>query len=250
MLSSNAFIALLPDGSRLEHQGGEETTEDGDGRDGDAGCAAGEGGDCGRGRGDGAIGGAVAGEGEVGAGDAGGVCKVESDGTVTKERTQSALGRGVGVDEAGREWRADDLAVFAAQVTNLAGLGKSRVARRHLTTLGGIEMTESAGAVAIRGYWLVVDMVEERSTRRGQAGERHGKGYTGAIGVGDGLDGATDGGGVLVGQGRSVSDAERIISDDGSVSQEARNGNGVGLGGDEGQARESREEDGGTHSGG
>ncbi len=72
---------------------------------------------------------------------------MDHDRFVSKERIDALSGRGVKVGVGSSEWIRSDLAIFASEITNLAGLGKTGVAGNGVTTLERVEMGESAQAV-------------------------------------------------------------------------------------------------------
>lgn len=117
---------------------------------------------------DGAVGGAVNTRerrrasrdgGEVGACDTGLVVEVDDDGAVADEATQTGQCGCVEVEVLLGQTGAVDGAVLAAEITDLAGLRLGRIAERVFAALVGVEMGEGAGAVAVGGNGLVVDVV-------------------------------------------------------------------------------------------
>lgn len=58
-----------------------------------------------------------------------------------------------------------DLAILAAQVTNLARAGLAAIANGNLATLVGVKVGASARAVAVSRNWLLVDVVHEGTAR-------------------------------------------------------------------------------------
>lgn len=85
---------------------------------------------------------------EVGTSQACGVCVVENKRGITEESRVAGNKRRVGVGELGREGIRGDLAIFAAEVTDLAGLGAGSITWRLVAALGRIEMAKSSSAVA------------------------------------------------------------------------------------------------------
>ena len=51
------------------------------------------------------------------------------------------------------------MAVFAAQISNLASLWLRGIAIGNFTTLVGIEVAQCGGAIAVSRDWLIMDMV-------------------------------------------------------------------------------------------
>ena len=50
--------------------------------------------------------------------------------------------------------------MLASEITDLARLGLGRIAGRLLAALGGVQVSEGAGAVAVSGNRGVVDVVD------------------------------------------------------------------------------------------
>lgn len=99
---------------------------------------------------------------EAGAGDAGLVREVEDDATVAEEGAEALDGRGVVVDVRRLERQVlarHDLAVLAAQVTDLARLGGRRVAGRVLAADIRVQVREGFRAVARLGDGVDVEVV-------------------------------------------------------------------------------------------
>lgn len=85
---------------------------------------------------------------EVGTSQTCSVCVVENKRGITEEGRVTGNKRRVGVGELGREGIRGDLAIFAAEVTDLASLGAGSITGGLITTLGRIEMAKSSSAVA------------------------------------------------------------------------------------------------------
>lgn len=90
------------------------------------------------------------------------VGKVEDNGSVAKEARRVLLERAVGVDVLCAERVLGDVAVLAAQVADLAGLGLGGIAGGGLAALVRIEVSECGGAVAVGGDGRDVEMVDCR----------------------------------------------------------------------------------------
>lgn len=88
---------------------------------------------------------------------------MDDDRAVAEEAAESWFGGGVEIEVGGLEGAvAHDLAVFAGEVADLAGLGFAWVAGGLLAAHIGVEMGESGGAVAGRRNGLDMDVVDCR----------------------------------------------------------------------------------------
>lgn len=83
-------------------------------------------------------------------------------GTIRRKR-----GLGVKGNLRGLEGTRGDVAVLAGQIADLALFRCGRVARWALASLGGVEMSQSSGAVAVGRHWGVVDVVHWTSVSVG-----------------------------------------------------------------------------------
>ena len=96
---------------------------------------------------------------------------MDDDGAVAEEAARARPGGGEEVEVGGLEGAdAGDLAVFAGEVADLAGLGLGGIAGGHFTADVGVEVGEGGGAVSGGGDGLVVDVVDWEM-REGQDGE-------------------------------------------------------------------------------
>lgn len=96
---------------------------------------------------------------EVGARDAGLVGEVEDEAQVAEESLVAVGGGGKLVQVGGCEGVRGDSAVFAAQVTDLAGLREGLVAGGGVAADEGVEVRLGFGAVAILGDGSLVQVV-------------------------------------------------------------------------------------------
>lgn len=85
---------------------------------------------------------------------------MNDDTPIAKERFRALLGGDEQVEVGGLEGRGGDVAVFAGQVAHLACLRLGRVAGGDLAAEEGVEVGEGAGAGAVGGDGLVVDVVD------------------------------------------------------------------------------------------
>jgi hypothetical protein len=88
---------------------------------------------------------------KVGAGQARGVGVVDDKRTAAEEGLAVLAGGGPDVGVGGSERVRGDLAMLAAQVTDLAGVGSRRVTGRGLSTAEGIQVSLGRSAVAVNG---------------------------------------------------------------------------------------------------
>lgn len=107
----------------------------------------------------GAVGGGRGNEGEVGACQAGSVAAVDDNGLVAEEVGRALNGGEVVVGVADGPGLGSDVAVLASEISGLAGLRSLRLARVELAALGGIEMAQGCGAVAVCWNGEFVDVI-------------------------------------------------------------------------------------------
>lgn len=120
------------------------------------------------------------------------VGKVNDEAAVAKVCADAILCRDELIIERQLEGVRSDLAVLAAQVTDLASLGEVGVTRRILATNERVEMSQRLGAVAVGGNGVDVDVVGERTALLGKSAELNLEPSTNAIGIGCGSDGTLD----------------------------------------------------------
>lgn len=87
---------------------------------------------------------------KVGARQAGAIGKVNDKGAVAKEGVGAFIERDERVRVFDVERVTGNLAVLAAQITNLASGGLGGIAGRLLATVGRVQMSTSRSAVAVR----------------------------------------------------------------------------------------------------
>lgn len=97
--------------------------------------------------------------GKVGAGQTSVVGIVNNKRKVAKVGRVARLQRGIRVGKLSREGIRGNLAILAAEVTDLAGGRLGGIARGLIAAVGGIQVAESRGAVAVGGG-LGVDMID------------------------------------------------------------------------------------------
>lgn len=97
---------------------------------------------------------------------------MERDTSVAEETSKTSDSGGEVVNVAGGEWVGSDLAIFAREVANLAGLGESRVADGGFAAEEGIDVAQGRRTVAVGGDWEGVEVVEEWTSTGWKAGER------------------------------------------------------------------------------
>lgn len=97
--------------------------------------------------------------GEIGTGNALLVGEMEHDGPVAKEARRAFLERAIRIDVLCAKGVLRDIAVLAAQISDLTSLGFRCIARRGFTALVGVQMRERTGAVAIGGDGSNMQMV-------------------------------------------------------------------------------------------
>jgi len=126
--------------------------------------------------------------------------------------------------------------MLARKIAYLASLWKRRITRRGLSANEGIKMAERSRAVAIFRDRSRVDVVKEWTTAGWKIVEADAEGYSDAIWVRRGRDRTFDITTRILrveefrgGQSSSVDDARRIVFNDCSIAQSARNWLGGGL---------------------
>lgn len=120
--------------------------------------------------------------GEICTANTGLVGEVDDDRKVAKVRRVVLVGRGEEIDVFLRPCLSGDVAVLAAQVTDLAGLGLARIADGDLATVVRVKMSAGASAVAIGGNGLGMDVVDERAALGWESREGDGEAYALSIG--------------------------------------------------------------------
>lgn len=109
-----------------------------------------------------------------------------------------------------------DVAVLAAQVTDLAGFGLAGVAGRGFTALVRVKMSTSTSAVAVGRHRLLVNVVDERTALGWETRERDGELDAVAIIGRDSSNRATNSVLLLIRQGSNVRGALGVAGNYGS----------------------------------
>lgn len=126
------------------------------------------------------------------------------------------------------------VAVLAAQVTSLAGLGLGSIADGHLAALIGVKVSLGGGAVAILWDGQLVDVVHEGTTLSWKTRNGELEVDASSVGGGGSRKRAAEGAAGLLRKSSNIANASGVASDDRSRS--------AGLGADNGRSREDRDD--------
>jgi hypothetical protein len=108
-----------------------------------------------------------------------------------------------------------EVAVLSTQVTRLARVGLAGVANGDFATLVRVQVSASAGAVAVGRDGLLVNVVHERTSSSGQSCERDAELDAVTLGSRDSDDGATERAAFLDGQSSDIAGASWAVCDEG-----------------------------------